>query len=73
MCIKVSIYYIKSILYYKVLIWVYLCYIFAFKVSSDEQFVRRPRPLPEPSNVDERTLYVVSSAHALTTTLCSYF
>ena len=31
-----------------------------FKVSSDEQFVRRGTPLSEPSNVDERTLYVVS-------------
>ena len=33
---------------------------FHFKVSSDEQFVRRATPLSEPSYVDERTLYVVS-------------
>ena len=31
------------------------------KVSTDELSVRRTTPLSEPSNVDERTLYVVRS------------
>ena len=40
---------------------IYTFEIIFVKVSSDEQFVRRAIPLPELSDVDERTLYVVSS------------